>query len=164
MTHYSLSLKRRQPHPQSRLQKEIRGKDLKGSSCQPPGQHPPITVNCTHPTGNTNKPTDVSLCNGTRCHRRKQCPNMQVVLNQNEPVSWPFGRFVLEEIKLETLNFTHNNFLLLEVKLWLENSLYDRGKCEIRLQSYVHNAHFSPSWYLDCTCLIPIMRLSRRNF
>lgn len=42
---------------------------------------------------------------------------MQVVLNQNEPVSWPFGRFVLEEIKLETLNFTHNNFLLLEVKL-----------------------------------------------
>lgn len=69
---YILRLKRRQIHPQSRLQKEIRGENLKGSSCQPPGQHPLTTVNCTHPTGNTNKHTDIRPYNITHCHRGKQ--------------------------------------------------------------------------------------------
>lgn len=120
---YILRLKRRQIHPQSRLQKEIRGENLKGSSCQPPGQHPLTTVNCTHPTGNTNKHTDIRPYNSTHCHRGKQSQRHASFTKSKWTsllVLWG-GGCDLEEIKLETLNFRHNHFLLLGVKsfaLW----------------------------------------------
>lgn len=49
----------------------------------------------------------------------------------------------LEAVKLETLNIRDKDSLL-DVKSWLENLLYDHGKCEVRLQSYTQNAHFPP--------------------
>lgn len=39
--------------------------------------------------------------------------------------------FVLKAIKLETLNIRDADFLLLDVKSWLENVLSDHRKCEL---------------------------------
>ena len=78
---------------------------------------------------------------------KKTIPNTQVSLNQKELIFLSLsggqeeGGVALEAAKWETLN-TRDKYLLLDVKSWLENLLYDHGQCKVRLQSYVQNAHF----------------------
>lgn len=54
---------------------------MKERSYQSPGQHPPNTVNWTHPTGNTNKYNGISLIIIYTVIGKSNAKDIQVSLN-----------------------------------------------------------------------------------